>query len=86
MGNNETNVSGYEILGKNKSEVCCSARSASLPLWEKDSKQGLGFGFVFFPTEELKMKGGAIHRKEEGRQVHSMEMTCLEQPQKQAEK
>lgn len=77
MGNNEeTNISGYEMLGNNKSEACCWARSASQLLWKKDNEKG------FFFTDELKMKGGTIHGKEEGRQAHGMEMTCLEQPHK----
>lgn len=53
MGNNETKVSGYEMLGNNKSEVCCWARSASPPLWEKDSKKGF-----FFVLMNLKWKEG----------------------------
>lgn len=40
----------------------------------------------FFFTDELRMKRGATCRKGRGSQVHGMEMTCLEQEHKQAEK
>lgn len=42
--------------------------------------------FFFLCIGELKMKAGAIHGKEKGRQVQDMEIICLEQPQKQVEK
>lgn len=36
----------------------------------------------FLCIDELKMKAGAIHGKEKGRQVQDMEIICLEQSQK----
>lgn len=66
-----------------KSWVITNQRSVAEPVLparpcEKKTARKVGF----FCTDELKMKGGAIHGKEEGRQVHNMEMTCLEQPHK----
>lgn len=51
---------------------------------KKNSKKGF-FIFIFF-TDELRMKRGATRGKGRGSQVHGMEMTCLEQEHKQAEK
>lgn len=56
MVNNETHVSGYEMLGNNKPEVCCWAHSASQPLWEKDSEKRVGL--CFFALINLKWKEG----------------------------